>query len=78
MDRGAWWAAVHGVSKEFRHNLATGANVHCGAWASHCGGFSCCGAQSLGHSGFAVTAHRLRSCGSQALEPRLNSCGPRA
>ena len=42
MDGGAWWAAVHGVSKEFRHNLATGANVHCGAWASHCGGFSCC------------------------------------
>ena len=25
MGRGAWWAAVHGVSKEFRHNLATGA-----------------------------------------------------
>jgi len=19
MDRGAWWAAVHGISKEFRH-----------------------------------------------------------
>ena len=24
----------------------------CGAWASHCGGFSYCRAQSLGHSGF--------------------------
>ena len=32
-----------------------------------CGGFSC-GAQTLGHAGF-------RSCGSQALEYRLNSCG---
>ena len=25
-----------------------GAALHCGAWASHCGGFSCCGAQTLG------------------------------
>ena len=24
----------------------------CGEWASRCGGFSCCGAQSLGHTGF--------------------------
>ena len=37
-------------------------------WASHCGGFSCCGAQALGHAAFS-------SCGSQALEHRLNSCG---
>ena len=21
MDRGAWWAVVHGVAKESRHNL---------------------------------------------------------
>ena len=35
----------------------------CGAWASHCGG-----AQALGHVGFS-------SCGSQALEHRLRSCG---
>ena len=37
----------------------------CGVWASHCQGFSCCGARPLGHSGF-------RSCGSQALKHRLN------
>ena len=38
----------------------------CRAWASHCGGFPSCRAQSLGHTGFS-------SCGSQALEDRLNS-----
>jgi len=25
-----------------------GATLPCGAWASHCSGFSCCGAQALG------------------------------
>ena len=29
------------------------------AWASHCGGFSCCGAQALEHEDFS-------GCGSQA------------
>ena len=38
------------------------------AWASHCGGFSCCGPQALGWPGFS-------SCSSQALEHRFNSCG---
>ena len=38
------------------------------AQVSHCDGFSCCGAQALGHAGF----HRY---GSQALECRLSSCG---
>ena len=40
----------------------------CGAQASHCGGSSCCRAQALGLKGFS-------SCGSQALEHRLNRCG---
>ena len=35
--------------------------------ASHCGGFSCCRARALGHSGFS-------SCGSWTLEHSLNSC----
>ena len=30
-----------------------------GAWASHCGGFSCCGAQALGQEGFAVVVSGL-------------------
>ena len=32
-----------------------------GAWASHCSGFSCCGAQALGHAGSVVAAHGLQS-----------------
>ena len=40
----------------------------CGAQASHCGGFSCCRAQALGHMGFSSYIFR-------ALESRLNSCG---
>ena len=42
-----------------------------GAQAPHCGGFSCCQAWALGHTGF-------RSCSSQALELRLSSCDTRA
>ena len=38
----------------------------CGVWASHCRGFSCCGAQALGHVG-------ISSCGSWVLEHRLIS-----
>ena len=41
---------------------------NCSMWASHCGGFSGCRAQTLGHKGFI-------SCGSQALEHSLTSCG---
>ena len=33
----------------------------CGARASHCSGFSCCGAQALGHKGSALVVYRL-SC----------------
>ena len=43
----------------------------CGAQASHCGDFSCCRAQALGHVGFS-------SCGSQASKQRLNSRGAQA
>ena len=45
--------------------------LHCHARVSHCGGFSCCGAQAQGHTGFS-------SCSSRALEHRLSSCGARA
>ena len=39
----------------------------CGMQASHCSGFSCFRSQALGFVGFG-------SCGSWALEQRLNSC----
>ena len=47
----------------------------CGARASHCGGFSCCGAQALGTRASVIVARGLSSCGLQALERRLSSCG---
>ena len=53
------------------------ASSSCGAWASHCGGFSCGGARALGTQASVVAAHGLSSCGSQALELRLSSCGTR-
>ena len=43
-----------------------GATLRYGARASHCGGFSCCGAQALGMWASVVVAHRLSSCGSRA------------
>ena len=55
-----------------------GATLRCGAWASHCGGFSCCGTPALGSWASVVLARGLSSCGSQALERRLSSCGSRA
>ena len=45
----------------------------CGEQASHCGGFSYCGAQALGTRTSLVTAQGLSSCGSWALENRLSS-----
>ena len=38
----------------------------CGACASHCGGFSCCGARALGTRASVVVARGLSSCGSRA------------
>ena len=52
-----------------------GANLHCGAQASHCGGFFCCGARALGVRASVVVACGLSSCGSWALERRFSSCG---
>ena len=57
---------------------ASGATLHCGAWASPCGGFSCGRARALGVWASVVVARGLSSCGSWALEHSLNSCGARA
>ena len=58
--------------------VASGGSLHCDAWASHCGVFSCCRARALGVRASVVVARRLSSCGSRALERRLGSCGTRA
>ena len=47
--------------------------AHCSAWASRCGGLSCCRAQALGSG--ALVSYRLSSSGSRALEHGLSSCG---
>ena len=50
----------------------------CGAWASHCGGLSRCGARALGMRASVAVARGPSSCGSRAPECRLSSCGARA
>ena len=42
------------------------ATLRFSAWASHCGGFSCCGAWALGAGASVVVARGLSSCGSRA------------
>ena len=65
-DGGAWWAAVYGVAQS-----QTGLKRHSSSSSSrgyslvevhglHCRGFSCFGAQALGHTSFS-------SCGTRAL-----------
>ena len=51
--------------------VASGGHCLVAVRGSHCGDVSCGGAQALGCAGFS-------SCGSRALEHRLNSYGPRA
>ena len=63
--------AAHGLSLV----ASSGAALHCGVWASHCSGFSCCGARTLGAQASVVAACGFSSCGSRALERRLSSCG---
>ena len=58
--------------------VGAGPTLHCGARASHCSGFSCCGAWTLGTQASVAVACELSSCGSRALECRLNSCGTQA
>ena len=44
----------------------------CGVRASHCGGFSCCGAQALGAWASVVAVRGLSSCGLWSLEHRFS------
>ena len=41
-------------ARAFSSSGERGLLFHCSAWASHCGGFSCCGARALGHAGFST------------------------
>ena len=63
-------------SQPLRHQGSpTGATLCCVALASHCSGFSCCGAWALGAQASGVVACGLSSCGSWSLKSRLSSCG---
>ena len=54
----------------------TGATLRCSAWASHCGGFSCCKTRALGTRASVVVAHGLSSCSTLAPERvGFSSCG---
>ena len=56
----------------------TGATLRCSVRASHCGGFSCCGAQALSVQASVVVAHGLQQLWLAASKHRLSSCGARA
>ena len=60
---------------DFLELRQAGATLCCLAWASHCGGFSCCGAQALGTWASVAAACGLCPGRSRALEDRLDSCG---
>ena len=61
----AWSALLCGLSSLWWAGFLSSS----GAWASLCGGFSCCAEQALGCADFS-------SCSSMTLEHRLSSCGP--
>ena len=46
------FVAAHGLSLA----RASGATLHCGVRASHCGGFSCCRVRALGMQASVVVA----------------------
>ena len=73
-----WLHWVFVAAYELSILAVSGATLHCGAQASYCGGFSCCGARALGVRGFSSVAHSLSSCDSWTLEHRLSSCGAQA
>ena len=66
---------LHGLSPVV---VGGGLPSGCGAWASHCGGFSCCGAWALGSWGSTTAARGSGSCGALAcgilLDQGSNLC----
>ena len=65
---------MHGLSLV----AASRGSLRCGVQASHCGGFSCCRAQAVRVQASVVVVRGVSSCGMQAPEHRLSSCGTRA
>ena len=61
-----WLRWVFVAARRLSLVAASGATLRCSAWASHCGGFSCCGAWALGTWASVVVARGLSSCGTWA------------
>ena len=57
----------------FLQSQQAGAALCCGAWASYCGGFSCCGAQALGAWASVVVAHGLSCSAACGIFPDQGS-----
>ena len=55
-----------------------GATLCCGAQASHCSGFFCCGARALGAQASVVVARGLQSTGSVVAPRHVGSSQTRA
>ena len=61
-----WLCWVFVAARGLSLVAASGATLCCGARASHCGGFSCCGAQAVGARASVVVVCGLSSCGARA------------
>ena len=70
--------AARGLARRLSLVAAMGATLFCSARASHCGGFSCCGAWALGAQASVAVARGSVVVASQALERRLSTYGTRA
>ena len=57
--------------------VARGATLCCSVWASHCSGFSYCGAHALDVGASVVAVHRFSNCGPRAHELQSEGCGDR-
>ena len=63
---------LHCCARAFLQLQRAGATLRRGAWASHCGGFSCCRARALGTQALVVVAHGLQSAGSVVVAHGLS------
>ena len=65
-----WLCRVFTATQAFLQLQRAGATLLCSEWGSHCGGFSCCGAQVL-----ECGLQQLHPVGSVVAVPRLKGTG---
>ena len=69
---------IHSFMCIYFHLFLAALGLRCYVLASHCGGFSFCGARALSAWASVVVVRWLSSCGLGTLEHRLSSCDARA